>query len=63
MEKKSNLVNHPYLIILDIRDLNQKTRIPIKRIRIINIYNQVIGRGYTYLEAYTRKRRTIKDIS
>ena len=63
MKKRSNLINYFYLIILDIRDLDQKTRILIKRIKIINIYNQVIDREYTYLKAYTRKRRTIKDIN
>ena len=31
--------------------------------KIINIYNQIIGRGYIYLGIYIRKRRTIKDIS
>ena len=50
-------------MILDIKDLDQKTRIPIKRIRIINIYDQVINRKYTYLKTYIRKRRTIKDIN
>ena len=63
MEKRSDLVNYPYLIILNIKNLNQKTRIRIKRIRIINIYDQVIGREYTYLKAYIRKRRAIEDIS
>ena len=63
MEKRSDLIDYPYLIVLDIRDLNQKTRIPIKRIKVINIYDQVISRRYTYLKAYTRKRRAIEDIS
>ena len=63
MKKRSNLINHPYLIILDIRDFDQKTRIPIRRIKVINVYDQVIGRKYTYLKAYIRKRRIIKDIS
>ena len=39
MEKRSDLIDYPYLIILDIRDLDQKTRIPIKRIKVINIYD------------------------
>ena len=39
MEKRSDLVNYPYLIILDIRDFNQKIRILIKRIKVINIYD------------------------
>ena len=29
----------------------------------MNVYDQVIGRGYIYLGAYTRKRRVIKDIN
>ena len=29
----------------------------------MNIYNQVINRKYTYLGAYIKKRRTIKDVS
>ena len=29
----------------------------------MNIYDQVIGRKYTYLKAYIRKKRAIKDIS
>ena len=29
----------------------------------MNIYDQVIGREYTYLKVYTKKRRAIEDIS
>ena len=39
MKKRSDLIDYFYLIILNIKDLDQKTRIPIKRIRIINIYD------------------------
>ena len=63
MEKKSDLVDYFYLKILDIKDFNQKIRIPIRRIRVINVYDQVIGRKYTYLETYIKRRRIIKDIS
>ena len=63
MEKKSDLIDYFYLMILDIRDLDQKTRILIRRIKIVNIYDQVIGRRYTYLGAYIKKRRAIEDIS
>ena len=63
MEKRSDLVDYSYLIILDIRNFDQKTRILTRRIRVINIYDQVIGREYTYLGIYIRKRRAIKDIN
>ena len=48
---------------LNVKDLNQKTRLLLKRIKIVNVYDQVIGRRYIYLGAYTRKRRTIEDIN
>ena len=63
MEKRSDLVDHPYLMVLDIRDLDQKTRIPTRRTRVVNVYDQVIGREYTYLGAYVRRRRAIEDVS
>ena len=43
MKKRSDLIDYSYLIVLDIRDFNQKIRIFIRRIRIMNIYDQVIG--------------------
>ena len=63
VEKRSNLVDHPYVIILNIRDLDQKTRLPLKRIRVVNVYDQIINRRYIYLEAYIRRRRVIEDIN
>ena len=48
---------------LDVRDFDQKIRLFLKRIRIVNVYDQFIGREYIYLGAYIRKRRAIKDVS
>ena len=39
MEKRSDLIDLSYLIVLDIRDFDQKTRILIKRIKVVNIYD------------------------
>ena len=36
---------------------------PTRRTRVVNVYDQVIGRGYTYLGAYIRRRRAIEDVS
>ena len=62
-EKKFDLVDYLCVLILDIRNLNQKTRLLTRRTRIINVYNQIIDRGYIYLGVYTKKRRAIKDIN
>ena len=63
VEKRSDLIDYLYVITLDVRDLNQKTRLLSKRIKIVNVYDQFIERKYTFLGAYTRKRRTIKDVN
>ena len=48
---------------LNVRDLDQKTRLPLRRIRIVNVYDQFIGRKYIFLGAYAKRRRAIKDIN
>ena len=48
---------------LNIKDLNQKIRLLLKRIKVVNVYDQFINRKYTFLGAYIRRRRAIKDIS
>ena len=63
IEKRSNLINHSYVIILNIKDLNQKTRLSLRRIKVVNVYDQVIGRRYIYLGVYIRRRRVIENIS
>ena len=50
-------------MVLDIKDFDLKTKLFIKYTKIVNVYDQVIGLGYIYLKIYTKKRRTIKDIS
>ena len=63
VEKRFNLIDYLYVITLNVKDLDQKTRLPLRRIRIVNVYDQFIGRGYTFLGAYVRKRRVIKDVN
>ena len=48
---------------LDIRDLNQKIRLLSKRTKVVNVYDQFIGRKYTFLGTYIKRKRAIKDIN
>ena len=50
-------------MILNIRDFDQKIRLPLRRIKIVNVYDQFINRRYTFLRAYTKRRRAIEDIN
>ena len=40
---KSDLRNYLYLITLDIRNLNQKTRLLLRRIKVVDVYDQFIN--------------------
>ena len=48
---------------LNVGDFDQKTRLPLRRIKVVNVYDQFINRKYIQLRAYTRERRTTKDIN
>ena len=63
MENRSDLVDHLYIMILDVKDFDLKTRLLIRCTKVMNVYDQVIGRGYIYLKVYTRRKRAIEDIS
>lgn len=39
VENKTDLVNHPYFLILDIGDINTQLNKPISQTRVVNTYN------------------------
>ena len=39
IEKRSDLVDHPYVMVLDIKDLDTNTRLPTRCTRIVNVYD------------------------
>ena len=63
VEKRSDLIDHSYIMVLDVRDLDRETQLPIRATRIVNVYNQVIGRGRTYKGGSKRRRRAIEDVN
>jgi hypothetical protein len=47
-ETRSDLVNHPYVLTLDIWDLQPNTQKKTRRTRLINYYDNRIGLNTTY---------------
>lgn len=45
-ENRSNLINHSYYIALDIKELHQKTSKVLWKTRVVNIYDNIIGKGH-----------------
>ena len=48
VENKTNLVNSPYFILLEIRELDQQLRKPRRKMRALNVYDNRVGQGCTW---------------
>ena len=62
METRSDLVDHPYIQVIDIWELDlggNKSR----KTRIINVYDNWVGDGYQWRGDKDGKRRAIEDVS
>lgn len=46
LDNRSDLANHPYCLIFDIKELHPKTKKPIRKTRVVNMYDNYIGQGY-----------------
>ena len=45
IDNRTDLVSHPYCSILDIKELHQLTRKVLSKTRVVNLYNNKVGRG------------------
>ena len=57
LENRSDLANHPYCLIVDVKELCSRTRKPIRRTRVVNIYDNIVGQRHTWQEHTTRHIR------
>lgn len=47
LENRSDLASRPYCLIVDVKELHPRTRKPIRRTRVVNIYDNSVGQGHT----------------
>lgn len=62
MEIRTDLVDHPYVLALDIRDMDSRLNIPTRRIGVVNAYDNRVGQGCTWERSTPRNRRALEDI-
>jgi hypothetical protein len=62
-EARSDLVNHPYVLALDIWDLQSDTQKKARRTRLINCYDNRIGLNIIYHGDIDSNRRAIDDMN
>ena len=62
LENRTDLVSHPYCVVLDIRELDPQSRQCLRRTRVVNLYGNKIGKGQLWEGSCLTVRRAIQDI-
>lgn len=62
VENRTDLMDHLYLMALDIRDIDEQSNRPTKRTRAINIYDNQVGQRCTWVGHTSQNRRALEDI-
>ena len=63
VENRTDLVSHPYCIVLDIRELNPVSGEYSRKTRVVNLYDNKIGNGCVWQGSSPIIRRAIQEIS
>ena len=61
-DNRSDLANDPYYLVLDIKKLHLRTRKPIQKTRVVNIYDNSVGQECTWQGHTAVAQRAIQDI-
>ncbi len=62
VENRTNLISHPYCMALDIKEPHPKSGKFLRKTRIVNLYDNKVGRGQLWEGLTNSIRRVIQDI-
>ena len=62
VENRTDLVSHPYCLVLDIKELDRQRQRCIRRTRVVNLYDSKVGEGQTWQGSSPTVRRAMQDI-
>ena len=63
IDNQTDLVSHLYYLILNIKELHPCFGKVLKRTRVVNLYDNKVGRGQLWERSSPTIRRVIQDIS
>lgn len=63
IDHRTDLVNHPYFMLLEIRELNPRSKRLRRKTWVVNVYDNQVGRGCTWDGGVYRTRRALEDIN
>lgn len=62
-DHRTDLIYHPYFMLLEIRELDSQSKKPRRKTQVVNVYNNRVGRGYTRDDGIRRIRRALEDVN
>ena len=63
VENRTDLVSHPYCMVLDIREPHPQAGKAFRRTRVVNLYDNKVGKGQLWEGSSATTRRVVEDIS
>ena len=63
VDHRTDLLNHPYFMLLEIRELDPQSKRPGRKTRVVNVYDNRVGRGCTWDGGIHRTRRALEDVN
>lgn len=63
IENRTDLVSHPYCMVLDIKELHPQSGKSLRKTRVVNPYDNKVGRGQLWEGSTSSVCRVIQDIS
>ena len=63
IDNRTDLISHPYCSVLDIKELHSVSRKVMRKTRVVNLYDNKVGKGQVWERPSPRLRRAMQDIS
>ena len=63
VDHKTDLVNYLYFMLLEIKELDPRSKRPGRKTRVVNAYDNRVGRGCTWDGGIDRVRRALEDVN
>ena len=62
LDHRTDLINHPYFMLLEIRKLDTRSKRPGRKTRVINMYENRVGSGRIWHDSILCIGRVLEDV-
>ncbi len=63
VDHRTDLVNHLYFMLLKLQKLDLRSKRPRRKTRVVNAYDNRMGRGYTWDGRINRVKRALENVN